>query len=135
MSQPGVPDFLKECLVCGCIVSVNHKHLEGRFYKLVGFIPKLRNNEMQAAEDLSVVEEGQRQAFRCILRHAIKRPGRSWVMSEPSSADVVIAPSLHKLVLIKSPRRLEGRILRRRKTKRKTKPHRGAAEGGARRVM
>lgn len=33
-------------------------------------------------------------------------------MSRPRFADVVIALSLHKVVLIKSPRRLEGRFLR-----------------------
>lgn len=108
--------------------SLDHGHLKGRFYKEFGFVPKLRNNEARADEDVSAGEEGQLRASRCILRRAIKRPRRSSVMSEPSSADVVMALSLHKLVLIKSLRRCKGRFLRRRMTKRRAKPE---PRGGA----
>lgn len=88
--------------------------MKGRVYKQVGFVPKLRNSEMRAAEDLSVGDDGQLPASRCILKCAIKRPRRSSVMSRPSFADVVIALSLHKLVLIKISREREGQVLKKR---------------------
>lgn len=114
--------------------SLGRGHSKGRVYKEIGFVTKLRNNEVRAVEGLSVGEEGQPPAPRGILRHAVKRPRRSSVMSKPNPAGVAIAVSLHKLVLMQSLRRCKGRVLRRAMTKRKAKPgpHGGAAVRGGR---
>lgn len=62
-------------LVCGYIGVTQVGTYEGKVYKKIGFVPKLRSNELRALEDLSVGEKGQLCASRCILRHTIKDPG------------------------------------------------------------
>lgn len=68
----GLPDFKSSLWLHW---GHSSRDIEGKVYKKIGFVPKLRSNELRALEDLSVGEKGQLRASRCILRHTIKDPG------------------------------------------------------------